>query len=87
MVLYVAVLEMFLIISRSFFGRSLGEWTFDMQLGEDEQIEKASYPFQVLFRNLLILGTGFVLLPLLSLLTGKDIAGKLSGVRLYRQNI
>ena len=85
-VLYVAVLEMFLILSRSFFGKTMGEWTFDMQLGEDDQIERASYPFKVLFRSLLNLLTGFILLPLLSLIFGKDIAGKASGVRLFRQN-
>lgn len=86
-VLYVAVLEMFLILSRSFFGKTLGEWTFDMQLGEDQQIDRASYPFKVLFRSLLNLVTGFIALPLLSLIFRKDLAGKASGVRLFRQNI
>jgi hypothetical protein len=85
-VLYLAVLEMFLILSRSFFGKTLGEWTFDMQLGEDEQFDRASYPFKVLFRSIINLVTGFVLLPFVSLIIGKDIAGKISGVRLFRQN-
>lgn len=86
LILYLAVLEMYLILSRSFFGKSMGEWTFDLQIGEDEQAERASYPFRVLARNLLSLFTGFIVFPIISLIAGKDILGRLVGVQLYRQN-
>jgi hypothetical protein len=84
-VLFVAVMQMYAIISRSFFGRTLGEWTFDMQLGRDEQQNLESYPLRVALRSLITTVTGLVLLPLISAVWGEDLAGRLSGVRLFRQ--
>lgn len=84
-VLFVAVMQMYVIISRSFFGRTLGEWTFDLQLGRDSDQQSESYPLRVALRSLLNTVTGLVILPLLSSIFGQDLAGKLSGVQLYRQ--
>lgn len=84
-VLFVAVMQMYVIVSRSFFGRSLGEWTFDMQLGDDNQHKASTYPLRVLLRSLVTIVTGVVLLPVLSLLFGRDLAGAMSGLQLYRQ--
>ena len=84
-VLYVAVYQMYIIVSRSFFGRSLGEWTFDFQLGKDEDQKSAYYPIKVLWRSLLILLTGIVTIPLLSFIFRKDLAAKLSGLQLYER--
>jgi hypothetical protein len=86
-VLFVAVMQMYAIISRSFFGRTLGEWTFDMQLGRDEEQNSETYPLKVALRSLITTVTGLVLLPLISSLTGEDLAGRLSGVRLFRQRV
>jgi hypothetical protein len=85
-VLYFAVYEMYLIVARSFFGCTLGEWTFDLQMGEDEQISKAHYPALVLWRSILSLLTGIIVLPILSLAFGKDLAANLTGLQLYRKN-
>lgn len=85
--LYVAVMEMYVLITRSYFGRTLGEWTFDLQLGEDADQKKSTYPLRIVFRSLLTLLTGLVFLPLVSALVGRDIAGALSGVKLYRQRV
>ncbi|MCB0413895.1 MAG: hypothetical protein KDD50_06155 [Bdellovibrionales bacterium] len=84
-ILYLAVFQMYMIIARSFFGRSLGEWTFDYQLGSEEQQNSSIYPVKVLFRAFWVMVTGFVVLPLISLIFRVDIAGKLSGLRLYEQ--
>lgn len=86
-VLFLAVMQIYLILGRSFFGRTLGEWTFDVQLGEDQQIEKATYPIRVLFRSILNVATGLVALPILSFIVRRDIAGLVTGLRLYRQNL
>ncbi|OFZ17869.1 MAG: hypothetical protein A2Z20_05835 [Bdellovibrionales bacterium RBG_16_40_8] len=86
-VMYFAVYEMYVIVSRSFFGCTISEWTFDLQMGDDEQILKARYPAQVLWRSILMLITGLVILPLGSLLFGRDLAAKFSGLQLYRRNI
>lgn len=84
-VLFIAVMQMYVIVSRSFFGRTLGEWTFEMQLGDDNQHQMSSYPLRVLLRSLITILTGVILLPTLSLLFGKDLAGAMSGLQLYRQ--
>jgi uncharacterized RDD family membrane protein YckC len=86
-VLFVAVMQMYAIISRSFFGRTLGEWTFDMQLGRDDEQGSEKYPLRVALRSLITTVTGLVLLPLISSVMGQDLAGRLSGVQLFRQRV
>lgn len=86
-VLYLAVFEMYIVVSRSFFGKTIAEWTFDLQLGEDEQMARASYPARVLWRSILNLLTGILILPLLSLAFGQDLAAKFTGLQLYRRNM
>jgi hypothetical protein len=85
-VLYLAVFEMYAIISRSFFGATLGEWTFDLQLGSPEQIAKSHYPAMVLWRSLFNLMTGLIVLPLISSIFRRDLAASLTGLQLYRRN-
>ncbi len=86
-VLFVAVMQMYVVIARSFFGRTIGEWTFDLQLGSDDEQTQESYPLRVAARCLINIFTGLIVLPILSALFDRDIAGSLCGVRLYRQNI
>lgn len=86
-VLYLAVFEMYVIVARSFFGSTVGEWTFDLQMGDDEQIARAHYPLLVLWRSLLTLITGIVSLPILSWILRQDLAAKFTGLQLYRKNI
>ena len=86
-VLYLAVYEMYVIISRSFFGFTMAEWTFDLQLGKDEQIQSSTYPLLVLWRSTITFLTGIVVLPLLSLLLNRDLAAQLTGLQLFKKNI
>lgn len=86
MALYVAIYEMYIIVSRSFFGSTLAEWTFDLRMGDEAQFQKASYPFKVFWRSILVVMTGIVVLPLASLIVGQDIAARLTGLQLYRRN-
>jgi len=85
-VLFIAVMQMYVVISRSFFGCTLGEWTFDLQVGEDEQQKRESYPLRVALRSLLITMTGVVILPVISTILRRDIAGSLSGVNLWAKS-
>ncbi len=80
-----AVAFIYLVIARSFYGRTLGEWTFDVQLGRNEDHRQAMYPVKVVARSLLVGFTGLALLPLLSLMIGRDVAGRICGVQLYQQ--
>lgn len=82
--LVLAVMQMYMIIARSFFGRSLGEWTFDLQIGKDEEQKKEIYPLRVALRSLVNVVTGLAVLPVLSAIVGYDLAGRISRVELYR---
>lgn len=84
-VLFLSVMLMYVVVVRSFFGRTLGEWTFDLQMGDDQQHERAIYPLMVLWRSALVVATGVVLFPLLSLALGRDLLAPLTGLQLYRQ--
>ena len=71
------------IFARSLVGFTLGEWTCDLRLGQPQERIQARYILRVIFRSTLVLVTGGVILPALSLFFGKDIAGKLSGLKLF----
>jgi hypothetical protein len=83
--LFGSVLMMYVVVARSFFGRTLGEWTFDYQMGDDQQHKSATYPLRVLLRSILAVLTGVVVLPLLSLILNRDLLAPLTGLQLYRQ--
>lgn len=83
--LFASVIQIYYLISRGFYGSSLGEWAFDLEVGTRNQQASILYPIQVIFRTLINTLTGFILLPILSLLIGRDIAGAVSGIRLYQR--
>ena len=84
--LYVVVLQMYILLSRSaLFGQTLGEWTYEIQLGDEVQRAKAIYPVQVVFRGLVFALTGFIILPLLSMLFSQDVVAKISGLELVKK--
>lgn len=83
--LYISVLQLYVIISRSFFGKTLGEWTFEYQMGDDKQIQSAMYPILVLWRSLVVMATGVVILPLLSVVFRRDLASFLTGLQFYKK--
>jgi hypothetical protein len=85
--LYLAVYQMYVVVARSFFGQTLGEWTFDHQLGRAADQESAWYPLQVLARSLIVMLTGILVLPLLSTALSRDLVGRWVGVQLYQQKI
>lgn len=81
--LYFGTMLIYFMVSRSLWGSTLGDWAFDIQLGEAKQRLHIMYPFQVLFRQLIILLTGVFIVPILSLAFGKDMAFHFSGLKLY----
>lgn len=83
--LFAGVAFIYLTVNRVFLGYTPGEWAFDQRIGRPEQMAKASYSFKVIYRSLLVICTGFILFPLLSLVFGKDFAGAISGVSLYKK--
>lgn len=87
MALYAQVLLAFawlyLIVVRSVMGSTIGEWACDLRLGQPHERLQANYILKVVLRSTVILATGVVTLPILSMLSGRDIPGKLSGLKLF----
>lgn len=83
--LFLSVLQLYMLTARSFTGASLGEWAFDLQMGTDDDRKRILYPLQVLWRTVLITVTGIVVLPLLSYFFGRDLVKYLTGLQLYRR--
>ncbi len=83
--LFISVMQLYLLTARSFFGASLGEWAFDLQLGTREDQQTTIYPLLVAWRTLIITLTGIVILPAISLLLGRDLASQVTGLQLYRR--
>lgn len=77
----------YMTMARILLGASIGEMVFDIQLGTLSQRNQFLYGIQVLWRSLLAILTGFILLPLLSMIFRKDILGTLSGLKLFRRKV
>lgn len=73
----------YMISIRSLMGSTIGEWSCDLRLGQPHERLQAGYVFRVALRSTLILLTGVITLPILSLAFGRDVAGVLSGLRLF----
>lgn len=83
MVVFIFLSCSYMIMLRSFLGFSLGEWACSLRLGSPSERLASIYGLRVLARVLVIFITGIITLPILSLLMGKDFAGKISGLKLY----
>lgn len=73
----------YLIMMRIFMGASLGEWSCQLRLGQPVQRIRGGYALRVVARTTLILLTGVITLPLLSLFIKRDLAGELTGIKIY----
>lgn len=73
----------YMIAIRSFMGSSIGEWACDLRLGQPHERFENTYVLKVILRSTLVLTTGMVTLPFLSLIIGKDVPGICSGLRLF----
>ncbi len=74
---------LYLISMRLFMGASLGEWTCQLRLGQPAQRSRISYVFKVIARTTLVLFTGVIVLPMLSLLFKRDLVGDIIGIKIY----
>jgi len=82
-VIYILGSWLYMITTRFFIGSSIGEAACDIRLGKPQERISSMYFLRVVVRATLIMATGIVVLPLLSLVFGKDIAGSLSGLKLF----
>lgn len=75
----------YLVINRVFLGYTPGEWVFDQRLGLPIDHGKNIYGVQVALRATVVVLTGVILLPILSMITRTDLAGKITGLSLFRK--
>lgn len=68
----------YMVMLRSFLGFTIGDWACGIRLGSALQRQSSFYGLRVALRTILICATGFLPLPILSLLTGRDWAGKIT---------
>ncbi len=73
----------YMIMMRVFMGASLGEWSCQLRLGQPIQRIKPGYTLRVMARTTVLLLTGVVVLPFLSLIFKRDLLGDLTGIRIY----
>lgn len=85
LVLFGGTTQIYMLTSRSLFGMTLGEWAFDLQLGKPQQQISVKYPILVMWRTFLVTITGFILIPLLSLIFKKDLFSYVTGLQLYKK--
>jgi hypothetical protein len=71
------------ILTRVFYGRTLGEWSSRHQMGLIKQQHSMAYPLRVLFREMICLATGVFLFPILSSLFRRDVGYYFSGLQTY----
>lgn len=83
--LFAGVTFIYMVVNRTFLGSTPGEWAFDQICGSQEDQNDLMYIPRVAFRTLLVMATGFIVLPFLSYLFNTDIAGNISGVKLFKK--
>lgn len=90
--IYIATISMFagvsfiyLVINRIFMGATPGEWAFDQRVGRPADVNTTMYSVRVIARSALVVLTGMIVFPILSLLMNKDIAGRISGAQLHKK--
>lgn len=83
--LFAGVSFIYLVINRIFMGATPGEWAFDQRVGRPADVNTTMYSVQVIARSALVVLTGMVVFPLLSLIMNKDMAGRISGAQLHKK--
>src|SRR6185312_9233606 len=83
--LVASVSWIYLVTHRVFMGFTPGEWVFDQRLGRPEEHTHAIYAVKVVARATLIIATGFIFFPILSMIFRKDVLGSLLGLELVRK--
>lgn len=77
--LLIAVGWTYFVVVRSFIGASIGEWFCNLRLGRPSERLLKRYVLRLILRTGIVIVTGLFVVPLLSLLFRRDLAGKLSG--------
>lgn len=85
--MFMALAWLYLVVHRMGLGATTGEWVFDQRLGRTDQLNTASYLMKTSLRSLIVVATGLIPIPLLSLILGKDLLGRWLGVELHSTEV
>jgi len=69
----------YLVGHRVFLGFTPGEWVFDQRLGKPEDMNTANYALKAIARSTIVLLTGFIVFPVMSLFAKKRPLGEIVG--------
>lgn len=90
--IYLATFALFALVSfvylaghRVFMGATPGEWAYDQRIGRPEQMGTASYALSVIARSAVVVITGIILLPLISIIARRDFVGALSNTQILER--
>jgi hypothetical protein len=83
--LVATVAFIYTVVNRMFTGSTPGEWAFEQRVGLPTELTDAYFPLKVAARSLLVIITGFIVLPIASWIMKKDLAGEITGAKLYKK--
>ena len=82
--LYFAILQLYMVVTRSIAHSTVGEWAFDVHLAQRNGETSTMFPLRVVWRSMVMVATGMIVLPLLSLIFRRDLAAYLTGTQLFQ---
>ncbi len=82
--LFSGLFILYYLASRSLFDQTLGDWVFNVKLGNKKQRLSVWYPVQVLARAIVHLASGF-LVSIISFIFNIDITSYLTGLKLFKK--
>ncbi len=82
-VIFVMTAWVYQVSLRSFIGCTLGEWCYDLKMGSPFDRLLLSYSLKVVLRTTISIATGFFLFPILSMIFGQDLLGRICGLKVY----
>jgi hypothetical protein len=79
---FVVAVALYKITLRVYLGFTVGEWACGIRLGKPAERSSNQYAYRVLLRAAIGFLSGFIVLPIFSLILGEDVAGRISGLYL-----
>lgn len=83
---FVASGLLYVLAARTWVGATLGEWSYEVRVGTENSRTRWFYPVLILWRGFLVAATGFVVLPLISMIVGTDVLKYMTGLQLVSMN-
>lgn len=85
LLIFVGVFMLYMIMLRAYMKQTIGEWACGIYLGTFEQQNHPYYGLRVVDRTLILLMTGLIVLPLLSLVLRVDLLERFCKLALYHR--